>query len=131
MTRKPRIALKFLRHLFSEGLLINNPESSKPYTKWYYQTDYTKCNFYKVKNCTHLGIISKSFPFLKVKLKWPLSRGSHFKIQFSLEFQGNQGSSQNFHGVPLSGDCKIITRVTQLFYFFIINAYYTYLKHEI
>ena len=37
-----------------------------------------------------------------------LSSGSQFKIHFSLEFRGNRGSSQNFHGAPFPRDRKII-----------------------
>ena len=60
------------------------------------------------QNYVHPEIISKPSPFMKVKLKWPLSRGSRFKVHFCLEFQGNRGSSQDFHEVPFLGDCKII-----------------------
>ena len=82
------------------------------------QNDYTKCNIYKVENCIHSGIIGKPSPFSKVKLKWPIFRRSPFKVHFRLEFQENRGSSQNFHRVPFSGDCKIIARVTWLFHIY-------------
>ena len=38
----------------------------------------------------------------KINLKRPLSRGSHFKIYFRLECQGNRGSRQNFHEILFS-----------------------------
>ena len=44
----------------------------------------------------------------KINLRRPLSRGSRFKIYFRLECQGNQGSRQNFHGIPLSKDSILI-----------------------
>ena len=44
----------------------------------------------------------------RINLKRPLSRASHFKIYFRLECQGNQGSRQNFHGIPLSKDSILI-----------------------
>ena len=54
-------------------------------------------------------IISKLFLFVKVKFKVTLSRGSHFKVHFSLKLRENRGSSQNLHGVPFSRDREIIT----------------------
>ena len=44
----------------------------------------------------------------KIKLKWPLSRGNHFKIYFRLEYRGNRGSRQNFHRILFSRDCVLI-----------------------
>ena len=39
-------------------------------------------------------------PYLqKIKLKGPLSRGSHFNIYFRLECRENRGSRQNFHEI--------------------------------
>ena len=64
------------------------------------------------QNYVHLEIISKHFPFTSFyesKIKVTTIKKIHFEIHFCLEFRGNQGSSQNFHGVPFSGDCKIIT----------------------
>ena len=91
-----------------------------------------KYNIYKVKNCTYIEIMSKLSPSRKENLKQPLSRGSHFKIHFGLEFRENRGSSQNFHGVPFSEDRKIITSSHTIYSIFLfINVYYTYLKHEI
>ena len=72
-------------------------------------------------------LVDFSFYKKKVKFKVPLSRGSHFKIHFSLEFWGNRGSSQNFHGAPFSGDRKIIISSHTT----ISISYYTYSKHEI
>ena len=40
----------------------------------------------------------------KINLKWPLSRGSHFKIYFRLECRENRGSRQNFHRILFSKD---------------------------
>ena len=112
MIGKPRIKPKFLRHFLFKRLLLNNFESPKSYTKlkcmiipkWLYKIQYLQNQKY-----VHPGIINKLSPFTKVKLKWPLSRGNHFKIHFCLKFRKNRGSNQNFHGVPFSGDCKIIT----------------------
>ena len=111
MMGKLRIELKFLHHSLFERLLLNNFESPKPYTKptcmimlkWLH-----KMRYLQSQNHVHPGIISKPFPFTKVKLKWSLSKGSHFKVHFCLEFRRNRGSSQNFNRVLFLGDCKII-----------------------
>ena len=66
--------------------------------------------------------------FVKMILKRPLSRGSHFKIHFSLGFRENRGSSQNFHEIPFSGDHKIIIPCQCDYSNFIINTCYTYLN---
>ena len=63
----------------------------------------------EIKNTYVPRLFHKPSSFVKIKLKYPLSRGSHFKIYFCLEYQRNRGSSQDFHGVSFSGDCKIIT----------------------
>ena len=48
-------------------------------------------------------------PYLQnINLKKPLSRGSLFKIYFCLECRENQGSRQNFHGIPFSKDRLLI-----------------------
>ena len=86
--------------------------------------DNTKCNIYKVKNYMHSRIISEPFPFTKVKLKWPLSRGSCFKIHFCLKFWENRGSSQNFHGVLFSRDGN--NPKLHNYSISIINTYYLY-----
>ena len=54
------------------------------------------------------GLFSRRSLFIKVNLKWPLSRGILFKIHFYLEWQGNRGSSLSFHAFPLSKDRKLI-----------------------
>ena len=54
------------------------------------------------------GLFSRRSLFIKVNLKWPLSRGSPFKIHFYFEWQENRGSSPSFHAFPLSKDCKLI-----------------------
>ena len=45
---------------------------------------------------------------LFTKNKEPLSRGSRFKIYFRLECRRNQGSRQNFHGIPFFKDRVLI-----------------------
>ena len=54
------------------------------------------------------GLFSKPSLFTKIKLRWPLSRGSHFNIYFCLECQGNWGSLQKFHGIPFFKDRVLI-----------------------
>ena len=44
----------------------------------------------------------------KINLKKSLSRDSRFKIYFRLECRKNQGSRQNFHGIPFSKDRILI-----------------------
>ena len=44
----------------------------------------------------------------KINLKTSLSRGSHFKIYLRLEYRGNRGSRQNFHGILFSKDRILI-----------------------
>ena len=44
----------------------------------------------------------------KINLKKSLSRGSRFKIYFSLKCQGNRGSRQNFHKILFSKDRVLI-----------------------
>ena len=62
-------------------------------------------------NKTRIGItciprlFCKPSSFAKIKSKWPLSRGSHFKTQFCLKCRGNRRSSQDFHETPFSKDC--------------------------
>ena len=47
------------------------------------------------------GDYYQTFSFVKKQtLKQPLSRGSYFKIRFSLESRGSRGSSQDFHETP-------------------------------
>ena len=55
-----------------------------------------------------LGLFSRRSLFIKVNLKWPLSRGNPFKFRFYLEWQGNRESSPSFHAFPLSKDRKLI-----------------------
>ena len=74
----------------------------------------------------------RTFSFCKNKiLKQLLSRGSHFKIHFSLGFWGNRGSSQNFHGTPFSGDRKIIIPSHMIIPILLLKTYRTYSKHKI
>ena len=54
------------------------------------------------------GLFSRRSFFIKVNLKWSLSRGSPFKIHLYLEWQGNRGSSPSFHAFPFSKDRKLI-----------------------
>ena len=54
------------------------------------------------------GLFSKLSLFTKMKLKGPLSRGSHFKIYFRSEYQGNRGLRQNFHKILFSKDRVLI-----------------------
>ena len=54
------------------------------------------------------SLFSRQSLFIKVNLKWPLSRNSPFKIHFYLEWQGNRGSIPSFHAFPLSKDHKLI-----------------------
>ena len=44
----------------------------------------------------------------RINLKRPLSRGSRFMIYFRLEYRGNRGLRQNFHGIPFSKDRVLI-----------------------
>ena len=44
----------------------------------------------------------------KIKLKGPLSRGSHFNIYFHLECQVNQRSRRNFHEISFYKDRVLI-----------------------
>ena len=53
-------------------------------------------------------LFGKRLYLQKVKLKWPLSRGSHFDIYFRLECWENRGSRQNFHEILFSKDCILI-----------------------
>ena len=53
----------------------------------------------QVKNTYVTNLFSKPPLFTKIKLKWPLSRGSHFNIYFRLERRENRGSRQNFHEI--------------------------------
>ena len=62
----------------------------------------------RAKNTYVPGLFSKPSLFTKIKLKRPLSRGSHFKIYFRLECRKNRGSHQNFHGVFFSKDLVLI-----------------------
>ena len=81
--------------------------------------------FTKNQKYVHPGIISKPSFFTKVKLKWPLSRGSHFTVHFCLEFRRNRESSQYFHGVSFSKDCKIINLSYMIIPFLLLSH-----KHE-
>ena len=129
---KPRIAPKFSRHLFSRDywlIILNHQNLTLNPNAWWYPNWLYIMQYFKVKNYIHFEIISRLSHFSKVKLKWPLSRDSHFKIHFGLEFRENQGLSQNFHRVLFLGDCKIITPSHTICSIFIINACYTYLKH--
>ena len=63
----------------------------------------------KIKNMYVSGLLVNLLFFSKVKIKVTLSRDGHFRVHFGLEFRGNRGSNQNFHGALFSGDCKIIT----------------------
>ena len=94
-------------------------------SKWLYKIQYLQS-----QDFLHPEIISKPCPFTKVKLKWPLSRGSHFKVHFCLEFRENRGSSKNFREVPFSRDCKIIKPDSHDYSISITNTYYTYLNME-
>ena len=64
-------------------------------------TDMTKENMtkLKIKNTYVPRLFGKPSLFTKIKLKWPLSKGNHFKIYFRLECRRNRGSRQDFHGV--------------------------------
>ena len=112
-------------------IILNHQNLTLNPNAWWYPNWLYIMQYFKVKNYIHFGIINRLSHFSKVKLKWPLSRDSHFKIHFGLEFRENQGLSQNFHRVLFLGDCKIITPSHTIYSIFIINAYYTYLKHEI
>ena len=69
--------------------------------KMHGNTDMTWNNTIKLwlRNMYAPRLFSKSSLFTKIKLKWSLSRGSHFKIYFHLECRENRGSCQNFHGI--------------------------------
>ena len=54
------------------------------------------------------NLFSRRSLFIKVNLKWPLSRGSPFKIHFYLEWRGNWGSNLSFHAFRLSKDRELI-----------------------
>ena len=112
VTEKPRIAPKFSRYLFCEGLLINNTKL------WYISkriicmanTNMTKetTTKLKIKHTYVSGLFDKLSLFTKINLKKPLSRGSRFKIYFHLKGRGNRGSHQNFHGIHFSKDRILI-----------------------
>ena len=57
----------------------------------------------------------------KINLKRPLSRGSRFKIYFRLEYRGNRGLRQNFHGIPFSKNRILIKFET--FHIILFNDY--------
>ena len=71
------------------------------------------------------GLSSKPSLFVKIKLKWPISRGSHFKIHVFLEYRRNRGTTQNFHGIHFFKDRVLInpnhkrTKIILTHFFFI------------
>ena len=73
-------------------------------------TGTTKNNTIKlrVKNTYALGLFGRPSLFTNIKLKHPLSRGSHFNIYFRLKCQGNRGLRQNFYEIPFSKDRVLI-----------------------
>ena len=44
----------------------------------------------------------------KINLKRPISKGNRSKIYFRLEYRGNQGSRQDFHGTLFFEDRLLI-----------------------
>ena len=56
----------------------------------------------KIKNTYVPRLFDKPSYLTKINLKKPLSRGSHFKIYFRLEYRRNYESRQNFHEIPFS-----------------------------
>ena len=62
----------------------------------------------RVKNTDASGLFSKPSLFTQIRLKWPLSRGSHFKTYSRLECRENRGSHQNFHENLFSKDRVLI-----------------------
>ena len=79
----------------------------------------------KIKNTYVPGLFGKPSLFTKIKLEWPLSRGSHFKIYFRLECRGNRGSRQNFYGIPFSKDHILINPV-----YFVPLTSHAYIKTQ-
>ena len=61
----------------------------------------------------------------KIKLKGPLSRGSHFNIYFRLECRKNRGSRQNFQGISSSKDRILINSDH-----FVTLSSYAYIKNR-
>ena len=100
-----------LYNLFSNDcrLIIPKHETLNK-NKMYGNTDMTLKHMIKpqARNTYALGLFGKPSLFTKIKLKWPLFRGSHFKIYFYLECRGNRGSCQNFHRIPFSKDRVLI-----------------------
>ena len=105
MTEKPRIASKFSRHLFSKDYWFNNTELRDISTRIICMTIPIWLESYgklKIKNTYIPRLFDKPSLFTKIKLKWPLSRDSHFNIYFHLECQGNWGLRQNFYRILFS-----------------------------
>ena len=97
------ITPKFSRHLFSKDhrLIITNygtiqqEQNAGQYKHDLKQNE--KITSWAIRIWHE--IISKLSPSKKKQnLKQPLSRGSRFKIHFSLGSRGNRESSQNYHG---------------------------------
>ena len=64
-------------------------------------TTWNKMTKLRVKRHVWHEIISRLSPlWKKVKFKATPTRGGYFKVHFDLEFWGNRGSSQDFHGAP-------------------------------
>ena len=86
--------------LFFKRLSINiSKHEAFDRNKMHGNTDMTWNNTIKLwlRNTYAPRFFRKSSFFTKIKLKWSLSRGSHFNIYFCLECRGNRGSRQNFH----------------------------------
>ena len=108
---KPRIAPKFLRHLFSKDhrlIITNYGIIQQEQNAW--QCYYDLKKYDKIENQEYVcsGLFDKRLHLQRINLKRPLSRGSHFKIYFRLKNRENRGSRQNFHRTPFSKDRVLI-----------------------
>ena len=62
-----------------------------------------------VYNLLHIsGLFGQQSSSVKMGLKWPLSRGSQFKLHFYLGWRGNRGSRQSFHVTSFLKGCWLI-----------------------